>query len=185
VHAGPAGTVALNAALKQVLNPGPGAVAGFDVGDRVVATANHLDAGFANGEVGVVAGAAEGGGLRVTFPAGAVEVPASAVGDLRHGWAVTVHRAQGSEWPAVVAVFPPEAGRMLNRPLVYTAITRARSHLSVVSVNGAGGSQWVRQAVRASGGRRRCTALPSLLAGDAAGEPEDVPLPSEPAPAGA
>ena len=57
VHRGPAGTQALNRALKAVLNPGTGTVRGFDVGDRVVATANHLDAeptGYANGEVGTV-----------------------------------------------------------------------------------------------------------------------------------
>ena len=58
------------------------------------------------------------------------------LGDLRHGWALTVHRAQGSEWPAVVAVFPEESAGMLSRPLVYTALTRAQRHLSVV--HGAG-----------------------------------------------
>jgi exodeoxyribonuclease-5/exodeoxyribonuclease V alpha subunit len=161
VHGGPAGTAALNGALKRVLNPGPGATAGFDVGDRVVATANHLDVGFANGEIGVVAAQVGKGGLAVEFPAGVVELPAGVLGDLRHGWAVTVHRAQGSEWPAVVAVFPPEAGRMLSRPLIYTAITRGRRHLSVVSVNGPA----LRHAVRQTGGRRRCTLLPGLLAG--------------------
>src|SRR3712207_5973949 len=59
VHRGPAGTIELNKALKARLNPGEGTVWGFDVGDRVVATANHLDLepiGFANGEVGVVTG---------------------------------------------------------------------------------------------------------------------------------
>ena len=57
VHKGPAGTQALNRALKSVLNPGKGTVRGYDAGDRVVATANHLDAeptGYANGEVGTV-----------------------------------------------------------------------------------------------------------------------------------
>ena len=162
VHGGPAGTTALNGALKRVLNPGAGTTAGFDVGDRVVATANHLDVGFANGEIGVVAAPGAKGGLVVEFPAGVVDVPAGVLGDLRHGWAVTVHRAQGSEWPAVVTVFPPEAGRMLSRPLVYTAITRARRHLSVVSVNGPA----LRHAVRQTGGRRRCTLLPGLLTGD-------------------
>jgi len=171
VHAGPAGTAALNTALKARLNPGPGAVSGFDVGDRVVATANHLDVGFANGEIGVVTAFAERGGLLVTFPAGTLEVPATALGDLRHGWAVTVHRAQGSEWPAVVTVFPPEAGRMLNRPLVYTAITRARGHLSVVFVNGPA----LRQAVRSAGGRRRVTLLAPLLAGAELGGTPAVP----------
>ncbi|WP_165036720.1 ATP-dependent DNA helicase, partial [Candidatus Protofrankia californiensis] len=160
VHGGPAGTEALNAALKQVLNPGGGSNGGFDVGDRVVATANHLDDGFANGEIGVVTAAGDKGALTVAFPGGDVEVPGGAVGDLRHGWAVTVHRAQGSEWPAVVAVFPPEAGRMLTRPLIYTALTRAQRHLSVVSVNGPG----LRAAVHQSGGRQRCTLLPALLA---------------------
>src|SRR4029453_492505 len=53
VHRGPAGTIELNKARKEKLNPGDGTVWGFDVGDRVVATANHLDLepiGFANGE---------------------------------------------------------------------------------------------------------------------------------------
>ncbi|MCL9760844.1 ATP-dependent RecD-like DNA helicase [Frankia sp. AiPa1] len=182
VHAGPAGTTALNAALKRVLNPvggqvdgstrgtagagGTGTSSGFDVGDRVVATANHVDIGFANGEIGTVVALGERGALRVAFPGGTVEVPAGLLGDLRHGWAVTVHRAQGSEWPAVVAVFPPEAGRMLTRPLVYTALTRAASHLSIVAVNGPA----VRHAVRTSGGRRRMTSLGPLLAGQEAGE---------------
>ncbi|MCK9898658.1 exodeoxyribonuclease V [Parafrankia colletiae] len=164
VHGGPAGTTALNTALKRTLNPGPGEVSGFDVGDRVVATANHLDLGFANGEIGVVVALGERGGLRVAFPGGELDIPSHGVVDLRHGWAVTVHRAQGSEWAAVVGVFPPEAGRMLNRPLIYTAITRARSHLSVVSVNGPA----LRAAVRDAGGRRRMTLLPALLAGGSA-----------------
>ncbi len=166
VHAGPAGTTALNAALKRALNPGPGANSGYDVGDRVVATANHIDVGFANGEIGTVVATAERGALRVGFPGGVVEVPAGLLGDLRHGWAVTVHRAQGSEWAAVVAVFPPEAGRMLTRPLIYTALTRAASHLSIVAVNGPA----VRHAVRSAGGRRRVTSLAALLAGVEAGE---------------
>jgi exodeoxyribonuclease V alpha subunit len=169
VHRGPAGTLELNRVLKARLNPGDGQVGGFDVGDRVVATANHLtpggsgqeaDAGpgFANGEVGVVTGLQDGG-LVVTFPAGPVPVPASALGDLRHGWAVTVHRAQGSEWPAVVAVLPGEAAGMLSRPLVYTGFTRAQRHLSVVHAAGPA----VARAVRQVGARPRRTRLRDLL----------------------
>jgi exodeoxyribonuclease V alpha subunit len=161
VHRGPAGTIALNAALKQQLNPGKGTVGGFDVGDRVVATANHLDDGFANGEVGVVVSAADGA-LTVDFGAGAVTVPAKAMTDLVHGWAITVHRAQGSEWPAVVSVLPPEAGGMLSRPLVYTAWTRAQRHLSVVHAAGAALARGVREV----GARPRRTRLTALLRGD-------------------
>src|SRR3954447_24833526 len=161
VHRGPAGTVALNKALKQRLNPGDGTVSGFDVGDRVVATANHLDDGFANGEVGVVVTAADGT-LTIDFGAGPVTVPAKAIGDLVHGWAITVHRAQGSEWPAVVSVLTPEAGGMLSRPLVYTAWTRAQRHLSVVHAAGAA----LARCVREIGARPRRTRLTSLLRAD-------------------
>ena len=158
VHRGPAGTQALNAVLKAKLNPGTGTLQGFDVGDRVVATANHLDDGFANGEVGVVTGIVDGS-LMVDFAAGPVVVPPKAVSDLVHGWAVTVHRAQGSEWPAVVVVLPPEASGMLSRPLVYTALTRAQRHLSIVHAAGAA----VARGVRDVGARPRRTRLARLL----------------------
>jgi exodeoxyribonuclease V alpha subunit len=160
VHKGPAGTIELNRALKAILNPGPGAHGGFDPGDRVVAVANHIDEGFANGEVGTVSGPADEG-LVITFADVPVIVPGKVLSDLRHGWAMTVHRAQGSEWPAVVAVFPAEAAGMLSRPLVYTALTRAQRHLSVV--HGAGPA--LARAVRTIGERPRQTRLAGLLPG--------------------
>jgi exodeoxyribonuclease V alpha subunit len=159
VHRGPAGTLALNAALKARLNPGEGALRGFDVGDRVVATANHLDDGWANGDTGTVT-AVRDRGLVVTFAGtGPVDVAPGALGDLAHGWAVTVHRAQGSEFPAVVAVVPPEAAGLLSRPLVYTAFTRAQRHLSVVHAAGPA----LARAVREVGARPRRTRLAALL----------------------
>jgi exodeoxyribonuclease V alpha subunit len=162
VHRGSAGTASLNSALKARLNPGGGTVGAFDVGDRVVATANHIDEGFANGEVGIVTAVAEGA-LVVDFGAGPVTVPGKALVDLTHGWAITVHRAQGSEWPAVVSVLPPEAGGMLSRPLVYTAWTRAQRHLSVVHAAGSALARGVREV----GARPRRTRLAALLRGDA------------------
>lgn len=162
VHRGPAGTQALNRGLKAVLNPGRGVVRGFDAGDRVVATANHLDAepsGYANGEVGTILSTGDNS-VRVAFTGGESEIAGKALGDLLHGWAITVHRAQGSEWDAVVAVMPPEAGSMLSRPLIYTALTRARKHLSVVHAAG----PMLARAVRQVGAQPRRTRLAMLLA---------------------
>ncbi|MFN2518579.1 MAG: AAA family ATPase [Jatrophihabitantaceae bacterium] len=162
VHRGAAGTLALNAALKAKLNPGTGQRR-FDVGDRVVATANHLEAtpfGYANGEVGVVMEVERDGPVTVDFASGPAQVTGKALADLVHGWAITVHRAQGSEFPAVVVVVPPEAAGMLSRPLVYTALTRAQRHLSVVHAAGPA----LARAVRQIGTLPRRTRLPALLA---------------------
>lgn len=161
VHRGAAGTQALNVALKAALNPGSG-TRRFDPGDRVVATANHLEAepfGYANGEVGTVEDVDPDGTVTVLFASGPAEVKGKALADLLHGWAITVHRAQGSEFPAVVVVLPPEAGRMMSRPLVYTALTRAQRHLSVVHAAGPA----VARAVRHVGALPRRTRLCALL----------------------
>jgi exodeoxyribonuclease V alpha subunit len=161
VHRGPAGTQELNRALKAKLNPGAGKRR-FDPGDRVVATANHLEAepfGYANGEVGIVDDVDLDGTVTVGFASGPAEVKGKALADLLHGWAITVHRAQGSEWPGVVVVLPPEAGGMLSRPLVYTALTRAQRHLSIVHAAGAA----LARAVREVDQRPRRTRLARLL----------------------
>ena len=163
VHRGPAGTIELNAALKARLNPSPGARGArrFDPGDRVVATANHLEVtptGFANGEVGTVTKVVDKV-VTIDFGSGPAEVSGKTLTDITHGWAITVHRAQGSEFRAVVVVLPPEAGRMLSRPLVYTALTRAQSHLSVV--HGVGPA--LVRAVREVGARPRATMLAEAL----------------------
>jgi exodeoxyribonuclease V alpha subunit len=161
VHRGPAGTQELNRALKAKLNPGSGKRR-FDPGDRVVATANHLEAepfGYANGEVGIVDEVDVDGTVTVEFASGPAEVKGKALADLLHGWAITVHRAQGSEFPAVVVALTSEAGGLMSRPLVYTALTRAQRHLSIVHAAGPA----VARAVRQVGALPRRTRLIPLL----------------------
>jgi exodeoxyribonuclease V alpha subunit len=149
---GEAGANALNQTLKERLNPGPGP---FDPGDRVVAVTDLPQA--AAGEFGtVVAAKPDEDRVEVAFPAGTVAVPGAA---LRHGWAVTVHRAQGTRWPAAVAVLSGEAAGALTRPLVVGAFTRARRHLSIVHAAGPELARAVRE--RAEPARR--TRLADLL----------------------
>ncbi len=129
VRRGEAGADALNRVLKERLNPGGGP---YDPGDRVVAVTDLPAA--AAGEFGTVTTVDhEQGALAVEFPSGTATVPGVAV---RHGWAVTVSRAQGARWPAVVAVLPGEAAGALSRPLAVGAFSRARRHLSVVHAAG-------------------------------------------------
>ncbi|QKW53129.1 helix-hairpin-helix domain-containing protein [Streptomyces buecherae] len=130
-HGGAVGTRALNAALKERLNPGPGRFGGFDPGDRVA---------YAVAPGRTVTGtvtAAEPDGLRLDCGGEDVLVPRARVADaLRPGWAVTAHQAAGRRWPATVVVLPGDAGPLLTRAWVYTAFSRGERHLSVV--HGAG-----------------------------------------------
>ncbi|WP_238153868.1 helix-hairpin-helix domain-containing protein [Streptomyces xinghaiensis] len=127
-HAGAAGTRALNAALKERLNPGPGRFGGFDPGDRVVYTPAPGRA-----LTGTVV-SADAEGLRLEGDGGRMTVPRErvAAGAVRHGWALTAHQAAGTTWPAAVVVLPGDAARALTRAWVYTAFGRAERHLSVV-----------------------------------------------------
>ncbi|MGW0645882.1 helix-hairpin-helix domain-containing protein [Streptomyces sp. S063] len=153
-HGGAAGTRALNEALKQRLNPGPGRFGGFDPGDRVV----HVPAP-GRAVPGVVRSAdAEGlhldcGGVPVVVPQERVE------SSVRHGWALSAHQAAGMRWPAAVVVLPGDAAQGLSRPWVYTAFGRGERHLSVVH----GVDQALPRAVAEVPAQERTTRLRPLL----------------------
>lgn len=153
-HGGSAGTRALNAALKERLNPGPGRFGGFDPGDRVA---------YAPVPGRTVTGtvvSADGDGLRLDCAGAPVVVPKDQVDrSVRHGWAVTAHQAAGLRWPAVVVVLPGDAAQGLSRPWVYTAFSRGERHLSVVH----GVDQALPRAVAEVPAQERTTRLRTLL----------------------
>ncbi|MEV6327303.1 helix-hairpin-helix domain-containing protein [Streptomyces sp. NPDC051909] len=153
-HGGSAGTRALNAALKERLNPGPGRFGGFDPGDRVA----HSPAPGRTATGTVVSADVEGlhldcAGERVVVPKERVESA------LRHGWALTAHQAAGVRWPAAVVVLPGDAAGGLTRSWVYTAFGRAERHLSVVH----GVEQALPRAVAEGRDPERTTRLRPLL----------------------
>lgn len=153
-HGGAAGTRALNAALKERLNPGPGRFGGFDPGDRIA----YSPAPGRTVPGRVVTADAEG--LHLTCAGASVVVPRERVEQaVRHGWALTAHQAVGSRWSAAVAVLPGDAAQALSRPWVYTAFGRAERHLSVVH----GVEQALARAVAEVPAKPRTTRLPVLL----------------------
>ncbi|WP_353941538.1 helix-hairpin-helix domain-containing protein [Streptomyces sp. HUAS MG91] len=153
-HAGAAGTRALNAALKERLNPGPGRFGGFDPGDRVVQVT-----GPGRIRPGRVVGA-DAEGLRLVCDGEPVLVPKEQVERaVRHGWAVTGHQAAGLRWGAAVVVLPGDAAAGLSRPWVYTAFGRGERHLSVVH----GVDAALARAVAEVAGKPRTTRLQRLV----------------------
>jgi exodeoxyribonuclease V alpha subunit len=132
---GPVGLTALNEELERRLNPGERPVVvprtGLRVGSRIVQTKNDytVDREVMNGEVGFVLDwDDEEGEARLSLDDGEREivVPAAALETYNLAWALTVHRAQGSQFPAVVAPWSTAYSHMLSRALLYTAVTRAQ-----------------------------------------------------------
>ncbi|MEU9154385.1 helix-hairpin-helix domain-containing protein [Streptomyces sp. NPDC048417] len=153
-HGGAAGTRALNAALKERLNPGPGRFGGFDPGDRIAYSPTP-----GRTVPGQVVNA-DSDGLHLSCAGTPVVVPKERVEQaVRHGWALTAHQAVAGRWPAAVVVLPGDAAQALSRPWVYTAFSRAERHLSVVH----GVEQALPKAVAETLPKPRTTRLPLLL----------------------
>ncbi|MHB1843573.1 MAG: SF1B family DNA helicase RecD2 [Deltaproteobacteria bacterium] len=136
MHRGSAGTRALNDALQQALNPtGPSLSRGeraFRLGDRVMQLRNDYEREIFNGDIGRISAVdPASGGLRVDFDGRAVACGPDDLGDLTLAYACSVHKAQGSEYPAIVLALLSQHQPMLQRNLLYTAVTRAR-RLAVV-----------------------------------------------------
>jgi exodeoxyribonuclease V alpha subunit len=131
MHKGAVGTTHLNRKLQEALNPGEGGVARgeffYRVGDKVMQIRNNYDKEVFNGDIGrITALSVEARGLTVVFDGRAVAYDFSDLDEIVHAYAVSVHKAQGSEYPAVIFPVLTQHYILLQRNLIYTAVTRAR-----------------------------------------------------------
>ena len=183
------GTAALNRAILAAVNP-PDERKGerafgeyvFRLGDRVMQTRNNYDVfwedprtgeqdlGVFNGDIGVIEGVNVGdAALVVNFEGRIVQYTADMLNELEPAYAITVHKAQGSEYRAVILVVSEVPQNLLTRGVLYTAITRARELLILVGDDRAVAQMIAnnKQTRRYSGLRARLTrsAEPSRTAG--------------------
>lgn len=176
MHRGPAGAGTLNGLLQQAITPArpdlPEKRMGgrvFRVGDKVTQIRNNYDKGengVFNGTVGVVTTLDLDEQQLTVLTDEDEEIPYDfdELDELAHAYAMTIHRSQGSEYPAVVIPVTKSAWMMLQRNLLYTAVTRAKKLVVLV-----GSRQAIGQAVRTVSAGRRCTALDYRLRGGSGG----------------
>ena len=161
---GALGARSLNADLQAALNPdAPARVERFGstflVGDKVMVTENDYDRDVFNGDLGTVSGIDEEDGvLHAAFDGRAVEIPFGELDTLVPAYATTIHKSQGSEYPAVVITLATQHYTMLARNLLYTAVTRGKRLVIVV-----GQRRALAIAVKTSDARRRWTKLAEWL----------------------
>jgi exodeoxyribonuclease V alpha subunit len=130
MYRGPVGIDALNERLQARLNPDGKKALGerFRIGDRLIQTRNSHELGLMNGSIVFLRSDDPGAENIVvdTDEGSTLVMPYSETATLKLAYAISVHKAQGCEVPVVVAVCHRSHTRMLTRPLLYTAITRAR-----------------------------------------------------------
>ncbi len=137
MYRGDAGADALNSEMQDLLNPGQIEIerAGrrFRIGDKILQSRNDYDREVWNGDVGSITFLDKGSAIaHVRFTDREHQYRFEDLGDLLPAYAISVHRSQGSEYPAVVAPVTTDHFLMLRRSVVYTAITRARKLVVLV-----------------------------------------------------
>lgn len=130
VYRGSLGIDTLNKALKARLNPGGDTLklGGLPVavGDPLIQLRNDYSLGLANGQMMEVEGL-DKEGLLVRLDDGSRQsIPRASVHHLRHAYAISIHRSQGSQWPHVLVALSSEQGSFPNREMLYTALTRTQ-----------------------------------------------------------
>lgn len=176
---GTLGVQKLNARLQEVLNP-PGAGGSiqsggraFRPGDKLIQTRNNYEKNVFNGDIGIIVSVDPSqGSIRVNFDPNIIEYTQSALDEVVHAYAVTIHKSQGSEYPAVIIPLHTQHYPMLQRNLVYTALTRARKLAIFI-----GSKRALAMAVKNAQVRRRWSHLASRIrqnAGLAPRQPEET-----------
>ena len=143
-HKGPLGTRALNRALQRLIQaklwgveapvPKPGRRPQLLVHDKVIQTRNNYALGVMNGAVGTVTEVGTDGSLRVAFDGRPVRIKPGSPNkaDIELAYALTIHKAQGSEFPCAVVVVHKSHSFMHHRNLFYTGVTRAKEATVIV-----------------------------------------------------
>jgi len=163
MHKGTAGVAALNAQLQAALNPQREALrwgsTEFRSGDKIIQLRNNYDKSLFNGDIGTLT-AIDGreGTLTADFDGEPHTLTRRDFGDLALAYCISIHKSQGSEYPIVIIPLLKAHFMMLQRNLLYTAITRGRKKVVLV-----GDPAAYAMAVRNADSKQRCTQLPQAL----------------------
>jgi exodeoxyribonuclease V alpha subunit len=136
MHRGEAGTINLNQQLQAVLNPGKGGIDShgitFRSGDKVMHLKNNYEKEVFNGDIGQVTEVSRADGtLVVDYDGRSVTYDLLDLDELTLAYAVSVHKSQGSEYGAVIIALTMAHFPLLQRNLLYTALTRGK-HLVIL-----------------------------------------------------
>ncbi|MBP1695460.1 MAG: helicase, RecD/TraA family [Deltaproteobacteria bacterium] len=164
MHKGTIGVANLNIELQKRLNPGPSGITrgtwSFRIGDKVMQIVNNYDKDVFNGDIGWISKIdPEEREVVIDFDGRPVPYDYSDLDEVVLAYAVSVHKAQGSEYPVVILPVVTQHYMLLQRNLIYTGITRAKKRVILIGTKKALGI-----AIRNNKPQRRYTLLSERLA---------------------
>ena len=140
VRKGASGIYEINKLLQEHLNSNTKQVvygnSVFKIGDKAMTLSNNYDKGYVNGDIGVIT-AIDGASLTLNLNGKQIEIEKNLLDDVALCYAMSIHKSQGSEFPVVAIILPEQPQIMLKRKLIYTAVTRARDKVVIISVKNA------------------------------------------------
>lgn len=137
-HKGLAGVDNINNVMQELINPKNGRkelVYGslrFRENDKIIMTDNNYEKGYCNGDIGTVV-EVNGDSMIVNIQKQDIEITLDVMGDVDLAYANTIHKSQGSEYPITIISLPDEPKCMLKRNLLYTAVTRAKEKVIIIT----------------------------------------------------
>jgi exodeoxyribonuclease V alpha subunit len=163
-HKGSLGVIALNTALQKALNPNPvtsitrlGNI--LATGDKVIQTINNYDKDIYNGDIGfIIAINLTDKKLQIDFNNKIVNYNFDELDEISLAWAITIHKSQGSEYPAVIIPISTQHFTLLQRNLLYTGITRGKQLVVLL-----GQTKALAMAINNQSATNRATFLAELL----------------------
>ena len=137
MHRGLLGTINLNREMQSLLNPVGETLerggSSLRLGDKVMQLRNNYDKGVFNGDLGRIAAIdREEGSIKVDFYDKRVEYESDEIDEISLAYATSIHKSQGSEYPAVVIPLHTSHYLMLHRSILYTAVTRGKKLVVLV-----------------------------------------------------
>jgi exodeoxyribonuclease V alpha subunit len=167
MHRGEAGVKELNRRLQEALNPGTRhkketrlGERVFRVGDRIMQVRNNYEKGIFNGDIGIISAIdLENQAVEISIDENRIPYDYAELDELELAYAISIHKSQGSEFPVVVIPLLTQHYMMLQRNLLYTAITRARQKVVLV-----GSKKAIAMAVKNDKTAQRNTRLAEMLA---------------------
>lgn len=163
-HKGSLGVASLNAALQKALNPTPvtsitrlGNI--LATGDKVIQTVNNYDKDVYNGDIGFITSInLDDKELQIDFNTKTITYAFDELDEISLAWATTIHKSQGSEYPAVIIPISTQHFTLLQRNLIYTGITRGKQLVILL-----GQTKALAMAINNQSANNRSTLLAELL----------------------